>query len=76
MDNLPPQVADVYEEPYTSFLLVVSNWIMERSGNSRLGLVFDIIRSEKMIFGGVGVYTASEICYDAGTFVNSYCIFI
>lgn len=69
-------MADVYEEPYTSFLRVIADWIAQRTSSkgARLGLIFDVLRSETMIFGGVGVYTASEICYDAGTPFASHCL--
>ena len=61
---------------YLKFLEVVSAWIEERARRSkRKGLACEVIRlNGNKIWGGVGVYTVSELFFDSGT-LPFYCYY-
>lgn len=65
---------DVYAD-FGTFLEAVVQWIVRRRATcGRTGYVVDVLRKDEAakVWVGVGVYTASEICYIAGMFVASW----
>ncbi|THH12990.1 hypothetical protein EW146_g7184 [Bondarzewia mesenterica] len=69
-DDLPQRLKHIsILDDYQGFLTSVAQWIQYRRSSEdteRTGLVCDVLRSHGDIWGGVGVYTASEICFLAG----------
>ncbi|KAH7906784.1 hypothetical protein BJ138DRAFT_1104858 [Hygrophoropsis aurantiaca] len=64
---LPTQLADVYEQRCT-FIQRVVDWMSMRfhSQSKRDGLFTAVIRDANTVWGGVGVYTSSELAFLAG----------
>lgn len=66
--DLPSSPADVYTD-YFKFLETVAAWIEQRAKlqMKRKGLACEVIRlNGNKIWGGVGVYTVSELFFDSG----------
>jgi len=59
----PP--CDVYHS-YQNFLQVVAKWIVTRAYMLYNSLACEAMRTDGKVWGGVWVYTASEIFFDAG----------
>lgn len=74
--DLPPAMADIKDE-YFLFLEQLVKWmeVRRKSKSKRLGLAMLLVRTEKHIFSGVGVYTVEEIFHKAGMSV-CVCLFI
>lgn len=66
-------MADIKDE-YFLFLEQLVKWmeVRRKSKSKRLGLAMLLVRTEKQIFSGVGVYTVEEIFHKAGTSVCSF----
>ena len=69
--TFPPPPADVYKKPYVEFLSTVADWIESRAKLKHTGLACVVMRTSagNKVWGGVGVYTISEIFFDAGKFI-------
>jgi hypothetical protein len=54
------------------FLGIIADWIESRAKLKRNGLACSVLRgsASNKVWGGVGVYTVSEIFFDAGKFIN------
>lgn len=67
MSDLPPSPPHVLHQ-WPDFLRGVSTWINDLlESNSNLdGLIVDSLRDAPMVWGGVGVYTATELAARAG----------
>ncbi len=67
---LPPPPCDAYGS-YQTFLEMVAKWIVSRAQMPRRGLACEVMRTDgSKVWGGVGVYTASEIFFDAGMLIR------
>jgi len=50
---------------------MVAKWIVSRAQMPRRGLACEVMRTDgSKVWGGVGVYTASEIFFDAGMLIR------
>jgi hypothetical protein len=58
----------IYDD-YSGFLTRVANWVevrMSSLGSARHGLACEVVREAQDVWCGVGVYTVSELFFDAG----------
>ncbi|KAF8072162.1 hypothetical protein FPV67DRAFT_1779227 [Lyophyllum atratum] len=63
--KLPITPPDAYYD-YSAFLEGVVKWIKGRSDAPRTGLALKAVRNTQDVWSGIGVYTASELFFDAG----------
>ncbi|KAF8054957.1 hypothetical protein FPV67DRAFT_1459652 [Lyophyllum atratum] len=64
-ESLPPTPPDLFHE-YLAFLECVASWMSSRRNCARDGPACDEIRAWNTTWSGIGVYTVSELFFDAG----------